>query len=410
MDREQMCITTMINKNNKIYKELAKNKIKVRLIVNKIENMKIDSSYLWLEPIIEEIECLVQSLDYVYISCKSQKGIKNTFFPFTSFYRVIISIIKVINEKIKDTLKDNKIDNEDVEFIYNKLKIFMECEFRWRNSLEHGIDPFYNGEGFDILEELSISKIVEFIDLVISLLSCIKLMEIKFVSYKNIKIDYKSITLDKRKNIISKSSDITEYIFIMITQLSYLSRDIGLNEEGKNIVDIAVKYIELNKVIYYVYYTLHKVNKSYTRLKRDDYSYFIRMSISLYYQMFDKMGMYINNRYNLNLKRPYFKDVINKIVNNNMKDDYINNKLCELRNSIEYDELTKIRKMIIHNKKVYINYQENSDCISSLIVSSLIPIQNIIFNILKEFFYKNSLEITISAINESKTKKSNKKL
>ncbi|QPW57571.1 hypothetical protein IRP63_12200 [Clostridium botulinum] len=183
----------------------------------------------------------------------------------------------------------------------------MESELQWRNCLEHDIDPFYNDEIFNIIKELNISKIAKYTSLICNLIEQINLSGPRNIIYKQESVNYKVLSLECRKELISRLNEKHIKIFKMINEISYISMNESLSEEGRNIVDLGIKYLELNKCIYYTYNGLNVINNEYTGLKRDTYSYFVRMSIIIYYRVFDKLGLYLNNRLGFGLSDKYLK-------------------------------------------------------------------------------------------------------
>lgn len=401
MNKQQQYDMRMIYDYNKIQSDLTANKNRVKLISNKIEEMNKDVNYKCLYPIIEDLDYIVQSLDYIYISCVSRNGVRVSFFPYTKFYREIISTIKVLDDKIKDIFKENNLFANSINNDYQNIKVFMQNEFQWRNDLEHDIDPFFDGEIFNIIDELDIDKIVKFAELICDLIEKIKLIGIKVINLRGEIVNYKVLSLEDRKKIISECGNKYKKILEMVTQLSHISmKNNGLSEEGKNIADLTFKYMELNKAFSYTYKPSNTIDKPYTNVKRDDYSYFIRMSITTYYQIFDKLGMYLDNKLGLNLRYSYYKTVVDEIVNKNLVSDEIIKSICELRNGDEYNELSRIRQKIVHYKKVFIDFRSNTDASSSLLVSSISSINNIIYIILDNYFKINSIKVSQSVINE----------
>jgi len=405
MNKQQENDKSMKNDYNKIHNDLVDNKNSVLLISNKIERMNKDEGYKCLHPIIQDVEYLIQSLDYIYTSCMSQNGVSNSFFPYTRFYREIISTIKVIDEKVKDTFKQNNLFVNDINDDYKNIQLFMKNEFKWRKDLEHNIDPFYDGKLFDILNELDVDKIVKFANLICDLIDKIKLIGIKVVNFRSEIVTYKISPLEDRKELINESGDTFRKILEMVTQLSHIiSKNKKKNETCINIVDLTFKYMELNKAVYFTYNILHTIDKRYAVAKHDDYSYFIRMSITTYYQFFDKLGFYLNNKLELNFEYPYYKAVVDEIRNRNLDGDKIVKSLCEPRDNDEYKELSRIRQRIIHNKKVFVDYRANSEAFSSLMASSLVVINNISYIILEDYFKVNSIKLSTDALNEASSK------
>ncbi len=411
MNKQQQYDMRMIYDYNKIQSDLTANKNRVKLISNKIEEMNKDVNYKCLYPIIEDLDYIVQSLDYIYISCVSRNGVRVSFFPYTKFYREIISTIKVLDDKIKDIFKENNLFANSINNDYQNIKVFMQNEFKWRNDLEHDIDPFFDGEIFNILKELDINKIVKFAELICDLIEKIKLIGIKIINLRSETVNYKVISLDDRKKIMSECGDRYKSILEMVNQISHISMENnGLSKEGKNITDLTFKYLELNKAFWYTYETTNTIGKQYTEVMRDDYGYFVRMSITTYYQIFDKLGMYLNNKLGLNLQYSYYKTVVDEIVNRNLISDEIIKNICELRNGDEYKELSRIRQRIVHYKKVFIDFKSNSDASSSLLVSSISSISNIIYIILVNYFRANSIKVSQSVRNEANSLIVTKKL
>lgn len=134
------------------------------------------------------------------------------------------------------------------------------------------------------------------------------------------------------------------------------------------------------------------------------------MLITVYYHVFDKLGVYLNNTLNLNLERPYYKKIVDKIINEKLSCNELVNSICDLRNGQEYIELNKIRQIIIHEKKSFVDYKKNLETLSSLVVSNLVDIQNVVYMISNDFFKKNSLKVSEQAKNEAKMKTLIKKL
>ncbi|KGN00953.1 hypothetical protein IRP63_12210 [Clostridium botulinum] len=100
MDKQQLIDKIISYIYNEIYNDLMNNKNEVRSILNKLNYIYEETDHSCLKLVIEDLKYLIETLDYVYISCISENGTKNNFYPFTSFYREIISTIITIHEKI----------------------------------------------------------------------------------------------------------------------------------------------------------------------------------------------------------------------------------------------------------------------------------------------------------------------
>lgn len=246
--KQEVCDMRMIRDYEIIHRELINYQNKVILIARRIEEINKNIEYENLYPITQDLEHIVKSLEYMYVSCISRDGLRNSFYPYTTFYREIISMIAVIDGKLETVLEENNIYHNDIEKDYQDVKIFMEKEFKWRGSLVHYIDPFYDGELYTILKELNINKIVTFIELVYKLLKKINLRGIKKKTFKEHVMKYGIIPLEERKIIIENLNEVHNKIFEMIIEISYISMNNGLNQQQRNVIDILFKYLEVKKL------------------------------------------------------------------------------------------------------------------------------------------------------------------
>ncbi|KEI03003.1 hypothetical protein [Clostridium botulinum] len=387
----------MIKDYQYIQTGLKSNKNKVKKIVKYINNLTNESDYEIIKPIVEDVIYLIQSLDYLNTSCNSLCGNRNKFFPYTRFYREYISTIRIVIENIENIFGINSSIN---------LINLMETEINWRHRLEHGKDPFYDGDIYKIISMLNVNKMVKFIEEICSIL-CTR-SNLSGHPIPNITIDYGEVSIVDRKSIIQNLYEINFKIFEKITEMSYMAMDGVLNDEERNIIDIGFKYQELDKCLYYIYINDKRILKDYSGLMCDDFSYFTRMAVTITYQICDKLGVYLDNKHNLNLGTKYFKRVVKEVNNCNLHDS-ITNVVCNIRNTYEYRELNKIRQSIAHGKKS-IDFQANADTLSSLIVKTVEKFQIIINAILDDYFYINNYKVSERAQIELKRKSTYKRL
>lgn len=388
----------MKNDYDNIQKCLLKNRATIKNHVSFINSLTSRSDYEVIKPIIEDVVHLVKVLDYIDVSCKCLNGNRNSFLPYTSFYREYICTIRIAIENIDNILGKN---------IGHKLKKQMETEINWRHRVEHAADPFYEGELQQISKLLDISKMVLFIGEICGVLS--DQTGVAGKSIKNLVLNYSPILLDDRKQLIQGMNKTNIEIYEMVNEMSHLCMNAGaLKMEEINIIDIGFKYQELQKCLYYIYINDKNVDKNYSGLEYDDFSFFTRRSVIIAYQICDKLGVYLNNRYNLALDKKYFKNAI-EAVNNSSLNDQITKLVCNLRASDEYKELNSIRQSIAHGKKI-IDFQANADSFSSLIVRVASDFQPLIYEILRNLFQLSNYSVSANSKKEIQTKTTYKKL
>lgn len=85
MNKQLAFDVQMIKDYQNIQKGLENNKSKIEGIVKHIESLTIQSDYEVIKPIDEDVIHLVQSLDYLDVSCKSLNGNRNSFFLIHGF-------------------------------------------------------------------------------------------------------------------------------------------------------------------------------------------------------------------------------------------------------------------------------------------------------------------------------------
>ncbi len=309
----------------------------------------------------------------------------------------------IISEKIHKVV--NKIINLDKYIVHadDRIKSYIKYGLKgWRNEIEHDIDPFYNGDVYNIIKDLSVRKIIGFVNEVNYIIDSLSVSKLDIRSYKKSDINYNVKPLEARKEMVSGVKETYLQLSEMVIELSFISEKKGLTIEERNIFDVELKFLELKKVLKYIYEYSNRLGKD----AEDITKYFIRAGIIIKYEIFDKLGYYLNIKYNLQLpnKKTYFKEAIKKIRNN--QEDYSESikSSCLLCDDEAYKQLSKIRKCIIHDKEVVIDYNKNKDTIYSLIITNFIELQNIIYSILKEHFYEKGYIVSQEAKNELKRK------
>lgn len=391
----------MIRMYEQIYSNINSNRDSIKLIHNRINNMKQEIKEVNICLLVDDIEYILQSIDYLEVSYKYALGLVNdkyrSFFTFSTFYRAIINTISILQEKLYEIIKKNRIIDEDVLKFQNRAEILMKKQKEWRNRIEHDIDPFYCGEHQDILDNLSINKIIEFINMVSDLIYMLSKYKLKIKYFKKVEVKSDIISLKDRKIIINKSNEIFKGLSQMIIQLSNIAQVRKLKLEEKNLFDLGLKVKELHSLLAFIYDKSSRIEEEMRIDVESRYKYFMRMSIVIYYQIFDKVGYYLNDKFNLGLEENdrYFKKVITQIRSK---------ELIVESNSIFKDEayqhLNIIRKCLVHNRNTFIDYDNDWQKLSSLIVLDYERLQQIIYNLYEEYFNSERMNISKRAYNE----------
>lgn len=394
MDVQKHYDFLMCEDYKKILKDLEYYKADVQSIANKLKFEKNKNTNTFY--IIDDLIHIIDTLECLYISCRSFNGNRNSFFPFTTFYREFMITSKIINNKLK-FLTENCKSAKSLKSDYNNLNKLVEQELKWRNKIEHDIDPFYDGDFFNIKSELNIYKIITYCKKNYEFYEKLSTYPLSTNDYTKTPVNYKAINASKRKELIAQSGYSQYEIANIINVLSYKSALIN-DKEFKNHCDLGFKILELYKSLTYLYFSNSSYN-SYTGFDLNYFSYFIRISIVLEYQLFDKLGLYLSLKNNLNIKFPYFKDVIKKIIKEKTEYNIIIDSLIKLSESDDYKKLNKIRQQFVH-KKTTIDFYENYDILSSLCIKIFVKLQELVLIILKDYMEKKAFYMTDKSIRE----------
>lgn len=345
---------------NKHYRNLEKAYLfnEKRIINSILYISSINDEYIVIKKSLRHI---LQSLLYINVSCKRYlyNG-KNSFFQYTYFYREIIEHLTVL-EQNKQIEKDKEIKE-------------------LRNCLTHGIDPFYDGELNYILEKVNINYTVDLVEDIIKKFNREKLIYSEYtISYGSLKIDKINVRgYNLNINNALKIRNILEEISMYKDEL----RDIKL----KNIYDLGLKYMEVINAIPYAL----GIKTFDIKIENEIFGskeYYVRSLIEKIYQIYDKLGIYIDYKFNLGLpqKKKYFKESVKQLSRKNFHDN-IDKKWNELRNSLEYTNLDEVRQYIIHEKINKIsNITENID---EKLVRNINKLDMIVYQVMYEFYQK----------------------
>ncbi|MDU7150419.1 MAG: Cthe_2314 family HEPN domain-containing protein [Clostridium sp.] len=401
----------MIKMYERIYSELNSNMDDIRSIRDRINNLRYNTKELNISFLIDDIEYILQSTVYLELSCKYALGVlgneEKFFFTFTTFYRAIINTISIVFKRLCLVIKENKIKDVDIISINKKIGTSIERELKWRNRMEHGIDPFYCGEHQYILDELSINKIVEFINMVSDLIYMLSNHILKIKHFKRVEVKSDIIPLKNRKIIIHRSNETFKSLSQMIIQLSHIAQVRKLKLEEIKLFDLGLKVKELHSLLVYIYDKSSRIEEKMQVDVESRYKYFMRMTIVIYYQIFDKVGYYLNDKFNIGLEENdrYFKKVITQIRSK---------ELIGESNSIfkdeTYQQLNIIRKCLVHNKNTFIDYNNDWQKLNSLIVIDYERVQEVIYNLYKEYFNSEGMHISKRAYDELNRKLKYRKL
>lgn len=413
LDKQRLYDKRSEDDYRRILNSLRDNGETVKIIGTSLNKAIIDMENESIKYLLEDIMHLLKTLDYLFDSCSRIEGSNVKFLPHTSFYREFVTTLKVVDGKINDIFCGKKLKDSDLFKEFSNISKLILKEKNWRNQIEHNIDPFYDGDYFEIINEINVDKMVLYIGEIYNL--SMKLVDTNYLkgTVENIKVTYKIVPLSERIQTMARTNNLQIGINEMLCEISYrVMENNELDDEGKNIIDLGFKYLELNKSLLIVYKDEESgyVNKSYSGLKRDNYQYFSRMSISLIYRIFDKLGLYLNQKMDLQIKKPYFKAVIDSIdKKNNNNSSLLIKDLCDLRESTEYIEMSRIRQNIAH-KKLSIDFNRSSEEFRSLITNMYYIVGSIIYSLSEAYFEKNSLTVSNRSKSEVAQKSIVKKL
>ncbi|QNK89819.1 hypothetical protein H7992_09285 [Sporosarcina sp. resist] len=381
----------------RILNSLRDNSETVKIIGTSLNNAIIDMENESIKYLLEDIMHLLQTLDYLFDSCSSIEGSNVKFLPHTAFFREYVTTLKVVDGKIYDIFNERKLKDSELFKEFCNISELILKEKNWRNQIEHNIDPFYDGDYFEIINEVNVEKMVLYIGGIFDL--SMKLIDANYLKGKveNIKVTYKIVPLSERIQTMSRANKLQIGINEMLCEISHrVMENNKLDDEGKNIIDLGFKYLELNKSLLIVYKDEESeyVNQSYSGLKREHYQYFVRMSISIIYRIFDKLGLYLYKKMDLRIKKSYFKAVIDSIdKKNNNNSSLLIKDLSDLRGSTEYIEMSRIRQNIAH-KKLSLDFNRSSEEMRSLITNMFDIVGSIIYSLSEEYFENNSLSVS----------------
>lgn len=351
---------------------------------------------------IKQLKYLVEDVVFFYYTmqlCKFTSyqliGSSNSFFNITTFIRANLECTFVILGKLQNLQNKISDDYSIVEKI-NKISNNFFSKKEFRNRLEHTLDPYYAGDYSKIKEEFSLKEQLSFLNSIVDI--------IEDLTYKNIilnnevlKLDYEPLSEEKIKEIVTSMQSDVEKNFLYAIEMSYRVQDFdrygetykSKEEEGKSIIDLCFKSLEINKCIIYIFNSVG-IKES---LKGTVKSYFSRIAITKCYQMCDKLATYIKPN-----EKTYFKKVCEELG----KEDGLNNieiKMLNLYKSADYDVLSKIRNFIEH-KKGFVDYEGNSDIICSAIINVYKELNSIVLLIVSKYFNINGMKISERARKE----------
>jgi|GEM_PF-2720567 len=357
--------------------------------------------------VIIDFAHILESIDYIKQSCDSlytsSKGLGNHFIPYTTFYREIMSTIKQVMMKIHHF--QLKFDIR-VSVKYNNINVFLEREYSWRNRLEHDIDPFY-GDYEEVLRVFRIDKMLSFMEMVVDLLSDLdesKVDEKLLVGYVP---EYNELPLLQRKKLIHENNENFLAIAVMVTELSYMVMKTRANEELKILFNLVMKNGEISRFIKYTYSLESAQDGDSERI----YAYFSRIGLTFCYQFYDKLGLYLKQRYSLLTATTYFKENVKFVMNpsNSLKLDEVLLRCIDIKESREYLVLNALRQAITHKNK-WVDYTSSRGSISSLIVRHFTNMTELLYLIINDYFVKHKLEVSTRAIEETLYRTNSQKL
>jgi hypothetical protein len=344
---------------------------------------------------------LLDSIDYIQKSCNSlyssSTGVGNHFIPYTTFYREILSIMKQIMMRLHYFEKENIQFNNEDSIKYNSLNVFLESEYQWRNRSEHGIDPFY-GDYEKVLRVANINKMISFMEMVVDLMNNLDRSFVDENSVVAFNPDYNELSLKQRKELLHKNNETFLSIVTKITELSHMVMQKQQDEELKILLNLVMKCGEISRFIQYTYSMGSDQNDTRERA----YAYFARLGLTFCYQFYDKLGLYIKQRYSLPTKTTYFKENVRIIKDtmNFLQLDAIVMRCIIMEESNEYCVLNAIRQAICHKNK-WVDYKASSELISSLIVRLFTNMTELINLIINDYFKEHQLQVSPKAIEEA---------
>jgi len=289
---------------------------------------------------------------------------------------------------------------------YNNINVFLEREYSWRNRLEHDIDPFY-GDYEEVLRVFRIDKMLSFMEMVVDLLSDLdesKVDEKLLVGYVP---EYNELPLLQRKKLIHENNENFLAIAVMVTELSYMVMKTRANEELKILFNLVMKNGEISRFIKYTYSLESAQDGDSERI----YAYFSRIGLTFCYQFYDKLGLYLKQRYSLLTATTYFKENVKFVMNpsNSLKLDEVLLRCIDIKESREYLVLNALRQAITHKNK-WVDYTSSRGSISSLIVRHFTNMTELLYLIINDYFVKHKLEVSTRAIEETLYRTNSQKL
>lgn len=383
-----------IHKQIKAVNVILKDLRKTMLMWN--DQMQGGSRHI-IEP---DLSHILDSIENIQKSCESlysdNMGLGNHFIAYTSFYREILSTMKLIMMKISHFHKTTLQNDLYASKKYSDLQIFFQKEFRWRNQLEHDIDPFYDGGYDEISQAFRIHKVTSFMKTVVKLLSYLDRQNVGEIQLSVYDPDYDKLSLLRRKEILHQYNKVAILVFTMINELSLKVMKQPPDEKLLILLNLAMKYLEFGKLIKYTYNLSHEHHAK----KDKEFTYFSRVGLTFCYQFYDKLGLYVKDRYSLTSRTTYFKDNI-KTAKEEIKNwDEILQRCMNIEVSSEYKLLNKTRQAICHKNKG-VDYRSSSESISSLLVrhyASMVELMELIMN---EYCTKHNIQLSIRSIEET---------
>lgn len=343
---------------------------------------------------------LLDSIDYIEQSCKSlyssSTGVGNHFIPYTTFYREILSTIKQVMMKVHYLMKNQLQLNKGLSIRYNNINELLKKEFQWRNRLEHDIDPFFE-DYEEVLRVVRIDKMLTFMEMIIGLLGNLDGSQVDDVLLTH-SPDYNKQSLLQRKRLIHENNETFLSIVAMLTELSYLVMQKRPEEELKILLNLVMKCGEISKFIQYTY----SIDSAQFENKERVYAYFARLGLTFCYQFYDKLGLYLKQRYSLATKTTYFKENV-RIVKDSMhylQLDEILLRCINIEESKEYHVLNTLRQAICHKNK-WVDYKESSEVVSTLIVRLFTNMTELAYLLINDYFVKYQLQVSTNAMDET---------
>ena len=395
--------TMMIRDYKRVESFLKSNKKNLRVINDRITKLRNNISDSSINLLIDDVEFIVMSFEMYYIACKNRKGLSQNFFNLTTFKRAIIMNVLIVFEKVK-IMNDKNKSNKNIMGYYKEVQKYADDIRYIRNEIEHAIDPHYRNEIENIDKKFNLDNQVEFVSCVVDFID-IYILEKKEVNIRTASIVESKFENEYYKEKLQEKLYDSQIVFRNLNAISYEFEEFRNQSEAEIIVDVLLKMVEYQNAFKEILDENDEVRGHYLSRTINKKVYFQKIALNICYQIFDKLGFYINDRYDMKIQKSYYKVVMDKLVMRDIKNDIIANKIFQLNRNNSYKKISDLRNKWKH-KFTKIEFNDISYDLNNLLIENYCNLIEVIKIISDEFISKNNIPVTDEIIEEALSKQS----